>query len=308
MTQALFDRWIVVDWSAAATPVTGKNSIWIADLTRDGLKLHNPPTREAAMALVSETLIQGAAAGDRMLASFDFPFGYPAGVASSVFGVNTTPRWRGVWAHLAREITDGPKNSNNRFAVADALNAAFGNPGPFWGRPRSHALLALPERKPSGYGAILPTERRLVEQGLKRAQPVWKLYTTGSVGGQALTGIAALERLRATAPLPITVWPFETGLAPPRIGPGETVLAEIYPSLVDPAVRASSDPIKDRAQVRLLAEAMATLDNAARLAPLFAGPPDPLPETALTRVIEEEGWILGAGYEATLLAALQPSA
>jgi hypothetical protein len=36
----LFDAYIMVDWSAASKPVTGKNSIWIGILAKDArLKL-----------------------------------------------------------------------------------------------------------------------------------------------------------------------------------------------------------------------------------------------------------------------------
>ena len=58
------------------------------------------------------------------------------------------------------------------------------------------------------------------------------------------------------------------------------VLAEVWPSLLAPQVRAAADPIKDRAQVRLLARAL--YDQGA------------LPRAPATA----EGWILGVPAEA----------
>ncbi|MEM9784412.1 MAG: hypothetical protein AAF899_18295 [Pseudomonadota bacterium] len=309
MPQQLFDRWIVVDWSAAATPKRGKDSIWIADLAADGLHVDNPRTRIDAMELLADRVRAGAARGERMLASFDFPFGYPAGAAASVFGAAPGRRgWHHVWASLADSLEEGARNANNRFVLAARLNAAFGPVGPFWGRPAQRVLANLPATRPSGYGNVLPSERRLAERRVKRAQPVWKLAYTGSVGSQALTGIAALERLRRQPDITAKVWPFETGLDLSPVAPGTVILAEIYPSLVDPAVRSSNDAIKDRAQVSLLATAFSALDRARDLGPLFALEGADLTAEERDRVVEEEGWILGAGFEDRLLDALQPNA
>ena len=58
-------------------------------------------------------------------------------------------------------------------------------------------------------------------------QEAWKLSGAGSVGGQALLGLAALERLRRHAVA--KVWPFQT------LGEARAhVLAEMYPSLIEP--------------------------------------------------------------------------
>ncbi|MEL6766994.1 MAG: cobalamin biosynthesis protein CbiG [Pseudomonadota bacterium] len=307
MPQPLFDRWIVVDWSASAVPKRGKDSIWMADLGAEGLHLDNPPTRADAMALLAERLRAGAARGHRMIAGFDFPFGYPVGAAARVFGAapGRAP-WRHVWAHLEQGLEEGPRNANNRFLLAERLNAAYGPVGPFWGRPAQRKLPALPAKRPSGYGAVLPAERRLVETRVRRAQPVWKLAYAGAVGSQALTGIAALERLRHQPGITAQVWPFETGLGLSRVPQGSVVLAEIYPSLVDAAVRQATDAVKDAAQVRLLAEAFAALDRKGALGPLFAACPAGLPPDEAAQVVAEEGWILGVGFEAALIEALQP--
>ena len=73
-----------------------------------------------------------ADAGRRVLAGFDFPFGYPAGVASHLTGC---PSGLELWGWLSARIEDSATNANNRFAVATEVNHAYPGTGPFWGRP-----------------------------------------------------------------------------------------------------------------------------------------------------------------------------
>ncbi len=299
----LFDTVVMVDWSAAARPSPARPSadaIWIG-VARGGVC--EPPrylrTRAEACAALADLLAAERAAGRRVLAGFDFPFGYPAGFAARAAGA---AEGLAVWRMLAGLVADGPDNRNNRFAVAARLNALFPGIGPFWGRPERADHPGLPTRGTARRGHGLP-ERRAVEARVRRAQPCWKLYTTGSVGSQALLGIAALERLRREPRLggAVAVWPFETGFAP---GNAPIVFAEIYPSLLAGAVAAAPEPIRDAAQVRIVAAALARLDAGGRLAPLFAGPDDLAgPERA--PAAREEAWILGVGREAALRAAAE---
>ncbi len=282
----------MVDWSAAAVPRTGPDSVWIAVARVGGAgleRLDNPPVRAGALELVEDLARAEAAAGRRLLVGFDFPFGYPAGATRAMTGAAD---WRALWALLAERIEDGRDNANNRFAVAETLNRrAWDGRGPFWGRPPRPDRPALPTRKPAGYGARYPAERRAVERRVPRAQPVWKLYTTGSVGGQALVGLAALERLRrALGPL-VEIWPFETGWG---VGRAPIVIAEIYPSLTPPDPR---EPVKDAGQVRAVAERLAALIAAGAAETLF-GPPSDLGAEASAAALAEEAWILGVGAEA----------
>ena len=120
------------------------------------------------------------------------------------------------------------------------------------------------DRRPVG----LPDFRR-VEAVAAGAKSCWQLAYAGSVGAQALTGIAALARLRRDPRLDgAVVWPFETGLAAPD---APIALVEIYPSLLTPAAH----PIRDAGQVQAAAAAFAALDAAGGLAALFAPRPRP---------------------------------
>ena len=188
---------------------------------------------------------------------------------------------------FAQVIKDDAANRNNRFDVAASINLAFGGSGPFWGRPDHIELDGLSRLKTVDYAAIGLAERRQVELHLRGASPVWKLYTTGSVGSQALTGLPMIHRFAQRAD--VAVWPFEDWTAAP------VVLAEVYPSLLGPAVRNSGDSIPDRAQVTLLARALWRLAQTGALGPMMAVPD----------IAQEEGWILGAGHQDALMDVLR---
>jgi len=277
----LFDRVVVVDWSAAARPTGTRpraDAIWLGVAGSGGAATHYLPTRAAA-----EAAIAGLSATGRVLIGFDFPMGYPTGFAARLTGRAHTPD---VWRWLAGAITDGPANANNRFAVAAAINRQFGGAGPFWGCPAGVTLPGLGPRKAVDYPALDLSERRAVERAVPRAQPVWKLWTTGSVGSQSLMGLPLIHRLHKAG---AAVWPFD----PPG---ARVVVAEVYPSLLAAAVARDGGAIKDEVQVRLLARALWRLAQTGGLADLLAAGGD-----ATGR---EEGWILGAGAARLLEAAL----
>lgn len=278
-----FDRVIVADWSAAAALSPARpsaNAIWLGSATEQGCQSTYFRSRASAEAALVEAI---TTCRGRLLIGFDFPMGYPAGFAARLTG---TPLARAVWGWLAQNLRDGADNRNTRFETAARINAALGGKGPFWGRPRSVDLPDLPETKAVDYPALGLAERRQVERLVPRAQPVWKLYTTGAAGGQGLVGQAMIHRLSA---LPgVAVWPYDSPDAP-------VVLAEVYPSLMARRVAADPSPITDEVQVRLLSRALMRLSQTGGLPSLFATPPAP--------VTTEEGWILGAGHSAELEGA-----
>lgn len=286
LTPHRFDTVAIVDWSATNGPSPAKPSpdaIWIGTATAEGTEAQYFRTRAEAETHLSALIDRETAAARRLLIGFDFPMGYPKGFAARLTGQSDP---RALWRWLAERITDAG-NRNNRFAVAAAINSRLAGPGgqgPFWGRPASFPAAALPERKTVDYPALGLPERRAVERAVPRAQPVWKLFTTGSVGSQALMGLPLIHRLSQRPG--VSVWPFDSAPNAP------VLLAEVYPSLLAPLI-SPKDDIKDRAQVLLLARALHTLSTQGRLAPLLTDIPDS----------REEGWILGAGHEAALLDA-----
>ena len=289
----LFDGYMAVDWSANGKPKQGKDSIWIASRGEGGAEaLENPATRREAVRRIEDQLEKATAAGWRLLVGFDFPFGYPAGTARMLTG---RAGWEAVWSRIAEVIEDDSRNKNNRFDAAALLNAPFVGAGPFWGNGLSRDIPGLPRRKPtSGWGVNLPVNLRHAESEVKGAQEVWKLNGAGSVGGQALTGIAALEGLRNCTGAQI--WPFET------LGEGcSHVLAEIYPSLIEPN---PGSEVKDARQVDAVAAALQRLDESGELN-RHLGAPSRMPADVRKAVCTEEGLILGmqdpAGFQRAAL-------
>lgn len=123
-----------------------------------------------------------------------------------------------------------------------------------------------------------------------------RLFGTGSVGSQILTGIPRLERLRFDPQLAkcSAVWPFETGWAPTDgawLGRDVRIVhAEIYPSIRAPL----PDRIKDRGQVRATWHWARDLDTQDLLVDEFAIPPGVTSGSSEDILIRsEEGWILG---------------
>ena len=84
----LFDSFIMVDWSAASKPASGKDSIWIGALAPDArlrlkFRAANPETREKAFQQLKDLIQRLVRRGDRILLGFDFPLGYPEGTAKA---------------------------------------------------------------------------------------------------------------------------------------------------------------------------------------------------------------------------------
>ncbi len=275
-----FDRVIVVDWSGRASRSTereSKDAIWIG-LCEQGFETQGYfRSRSDACDWLAVRLTEGG----RQLVGFDFPMGYPAGLARRLTGTDSA---RVLHGWLADRIVDGPDNANNRFEVAAGINHQLGGPGPFWGCPKARPRPHLPSLKTVDYRALGLDEKRRVERENPPAKPVWQLLGAGSVGSQALLGIPVVDRLART--FGAAVWPFEP--------PGDLTLAEVYPSLLAPAVAASGDSIPDRAQVRLLARSLFNLSRRVGLSRLFGTP----------AIAAEEGWILGAGHPRLLNEAL----
>ncbi|MBB4284465.1 cobalamin biosynthesis protein CbiG [Roseospira goensis] len=298
----MFDTYIGVDFSAASSPVTGRNSLWIAARDRAGaVHTVNPPTRhDAADRLVD--LVQTAAGRRRVLVGLDFAFGFPTGFLGRLLGGAAT--WRDLWGHLVDHLGDAPHNANTRFALAADLNRTVsGRAFPFWGCPPGWGSATLGPRRPAGFDTPegLPA-LRLTDRpgpGGLRPQAVWKLAYAGAVGGQTLVGLAWLERLRRRlAPdADVRVWPFETGLHPPVWAAEDAgarprvVLAEVYPRLFAARVD-RADPVPDRAQAQAVAAALAEADADGRLASWFAGPAA-CADDDRHRIEAEEAWMLG---------------
>lgn len=311
----LFSAFIMVDWSGSdRRRAKRQDCIWIAHgpATAIAPMTASPPSRTEAEHLIRAQLQSIIAARKgRVLLCADFGYGYPAGFASllakSISGA--VPPWRMVWQYLSKHVQDDletkpgrqPTNRSNRFEVASAVNAAVSSPassGPFWCLFKAGGYPCVPQKRPPqpfvcATGTIAPL--RITDRRAKSDTP-FRLFGTGSVGSQVITGIPRLKRIRFDPEFArcSAVWPFETGWAPATgswLDPQVRILhAEIYPSVRAPL----PDTIKDCGQVRAMWHWACELDAKNLLIDEFAIPQGITSGSEEDYMIRsEEGWILG---------------
>ncbi len=283
-----FDTILMVDWSGGndrgSTPK--KDAIW-ACAARNGVAdepvyLRN---RQVAERWITDFLQAEREIGRRILAGFDFAFGYPAGFGRVLTGSDDP---FDIWDWFEKRVTDAPDN-NNRFDLAGQINARFPGIGPFWGNGLKRDIADLPRKGLDRTGHQM-AEKRQAEQQAKGAFPVWQLSGAGAVGGQVIMGLPMLARLRRR--FAASVWPFEALTS-------DVAIVEIWPSLIAKAMTATQPEgrIKDAHQVWLLAQTISSLP-AQDLHQMLDIPANP------------EGSILGLGQEEMLtraaLAAVAP--
>ena len=289
-----FDTVLAVDWSAAKRKPqrASKDAIWLG-VARSGTAEQQIycRSRQEAEVWISRFLENEQAAGRRVLAAFDFPFGYPRGFARRITGSDDP---FALWQWLEERIEDADDGSNNRFDVASEINRLFSGAGPFWGKPDAARWPDIPYRK-AGITYEDLAERRSADLAAKAASSCFQLFFNPTVGSQVLMGLPVLQRLRLRHGA--AVWPFE------KVETAQIVFAEIWPGLIEPAVKAAMavagpEEIRDRVQMRLLSQALSRLP-AEELAGMLAAAPEDA---------QEEAWILGTGYEDRLntLAADEP--
>ncbi|MGC9370437.1 MAG: gephyrin-like molybdotransferase Glp [Paracoccaceae bacterium] len=288
-----FERVAIFDWSAASRPTRGKDSLWLGLAGPEGVTAENLPTRADAEARLTALATEALEAGERLLIGVDFAFGFPRGFAEALTG---NAEALSVWAWIAAQLEDGPRNANNHRAVAALANVTYPGEGPFWGNLSKVVVPGLPRRKPAlpaGLSEFRETDLAARSPGAQ-PKPVWQLAGAGAVGAQSLTGLPILQRLRTRFGETVSVWPFEAPESP-------VVVAEVYPSMLAAEVRAFCEEhpamAPDEAQVRLLAQALMTLSQRGEIAPLFAVDRPPA-------LLAEEGWILGTAHQTALRAAL----
>ncbi len=275
-----FDTVLMVDWSGGndrgATPK--KDAIWVCaargNVVDAPVYLRN---RQEAENWITGFLTAERLAGRKVLAGFDFAFGYPAGFGRALTGSDDP---FAVWDWLAAHVEDAP-DSNNRFDLAGQINGMFAGIGPFWGNALKRDIADLPRKGLDRINHGM-TEKRLAEAQAKGAFPVWQLSGAGAVGSQVIMGLPMLARLRSLFAGELAVWPFEPCDKP-------IALVEIWPSLIADVVNETlpEGQIKDAHQVQLLAQTIARMDA-----------------TTLQNMLDvpanAEGWIFGLGHEQTL--------
>ena len=278
-----FDTYAMVDWSGGndTGPKPRKDAIWAAVVRRGvadaPVYLRN---RLAAENWLGNLIEAELTAGRRLCLGFDFPFGYPERFSKHLTGTSDP---LALWDWLEARIEDSP-SANNRFDLAGEINQMCPGEGPFWFNGLKRDVDGLP-RTQAHYGGHGFAEKRQAENRAKGAFTCWQMGGPGAVGSQVLMGLPVLARLRRRFAKDVRVWPFETLDTP-------VAFVEVWPSLLAKEVAGAMAPgeIKDAAQVRILARAMAEL-NADELGAMLAV------EATI------EGWIFGLGHEDILRRA-----
>lgn len=304
---AAFDVVIAVDFSSAARPTLGRDSLWVHERRtgEDPGRAWNHATRDSALEVLCDSLTRTLQHGQRVLMVVDFALGYPKGLAQAL-GIHADDpgeRARQTRAWIAEHVVDEPDNRHNRDEVAASLNLRLLEQawstgvdvawGPFWGGSARDLPEAVPRKRlgplpwpcpvhAPWFGAFRATDRAVRSRIHRPPCSPFQLAYAGAVGGQTLLGIAWLERLRTQLAHPVHLWPFET---PPLQGPA-VVVAENYPSLLLPPSRVTQGTV-DEAQVRTWTQwwcARSPDEQRALLA---------RPSQAADIPWREEGWILG---------------
>ena len=281
----MFNHYYMLDRSASRSPKLGKDSIWRCgkDLALGQISQpENIATRHEVWDWFRRLIATCEARGERALVGFDFAFAYPLGTAQALgHRPGDNPVWSFTWQIIEKWLKDHPDNRNNRFAVGAKLNEIIMSQlgcseGPFWGIVGREQFQGLSPKKPVEFSQL--PQWRGVERLLTGCQPGWKLAYAGSVGGQALVGIAGLQKLRRQGHR-FSVWPFEDPFK------ASVVVAEMYPSYWP--LQVADHGIKDANQVVQVAQEV----TQGRLSRWLDR--SHLPATALT----EEGWVLGVGLQ-----------
>jgi hypothetical protein len=279
----LFTHYACLDYSGARSRAAQRRHIVLA-VAETGVKRYHIITnkdRDEMRTYLADLFRETAQNGRRIILGIDHNFGFPRGLYQALTGYPLFS-WH-QWPDLIKSgmlslpFADGDPRlwgeMINRI-LAQKLETSC---GPFWGPG-----FLVAKRPPFDFDAAPFGERRLIEECLPQTQPVFKLGGAGSVGLQSICGLYHLslltEELQAAGLSPF-FWPFD-GFDP---GPGNHVITEIYPAILN------KGPKSDRNDAVSGARWLKKADSQGRLQEYFRFA---VSNEIQTR-IREEGWIPG---------------
>lgn len=332
----MFDDIVMVDWSSNTAPKTGPDSIWsyhkATGRPTQSSPTNHPTRREAEeylFKLVDELVVQPRERGEspnRMLVGFDFPFGFPKGVAAAVvplLGTSfATHPYQDLWRWFHAERFDQQRGSEHTALYGNDLHVAAkfndllyrarssqvptswdpdkdgrffvlgGGDRPAQLQRRGISLPTLAGTKLFGAGKPRGTVRHTdtTASGTAQAASLWQLDGPGAVGRQMISGLPTLHRLLlfcSANAVSVEVWPLDNGFTPP-VPTADIVVVEIFPSLFKAQYLGVHQP-QDADQVHTYAEIVAKDDRAGKLGSWFTPSVAPTPYG----YEREEGWMFG---------------
>ncbi len=208
-----FDAYIAVDWSARGNPSPRRPSpdaIWISETDPTGTGVVYVRTRSAAMHLLRSRLVAHVEAGRRVLAGFDFAFGFPQGFAAAITEGNTPEkpgkhRSAGQWSRPAdSKQADGKQERLSRSGQQDGASTV----SQAWARVWS-SFASLVEDDRRNRNNRFEVASLLNRRCLAQAGPFWghppgrsydRLEPTSPAGGYPVraSGGTPLDRYRIT--------------------------------------------------------------------------------------------------------------
>lgn len=252
----LFQRFIGIDYSGAATPVTPLPGLRVFEARHDTLPFEvqpqSPALRHWTRQGLAEWLLDGILTGEPLLIGIDHAFSFPLAYFDEY-------ELSGSWDQFLDDFcAHWPSDQGDRTV-----------------RSLREGNLRRGDSK----------ARRHVEV-LARAKSVFHFDVPGSVASSTHAGLPWLRWIRKRAGGALHCWPYDGA----RIPKGCSVIAEAYPALWFRA-GCPVDWSRDQWDAFLIAEAFAKASQSGVLSSWFR----PQWPNRLDEMIAREGWILGYG-------------
>jgi hypothetical protein len=260
----MFDRFIGIDYSGAATPTTRIRGLQVYAALPNGEPRPvrpAPPARNWSRRELAHWLLAELHRGDALLIGIDHGFSFPLSYFER-YGLGSWPAFLEDFSRYWP--TDQPD------CQVDSIRE-----GVWW---RQHA-------KPPGERVGATGEFRLCERWTSSAKSVFQFDVQGSVAKSTHAGIPWLRFLRQRMGVRLFFWPFD-GWQPPD---GVSVIAEVYPAIFRNRYEDKEGRTPDERDACSVARWLELSARRGILARYF-DPPLTLPERRMAAL---EGWILG---------------
>lgn len=289
----LFNTYIFADYSGARSRTGQRKAIRVAyaDGQHAPVLLERRLTREELVDELLHRLRDATRRGLRVCFGQDHQYGIPVALGREL-GLADLP-----WRNALEALCDGSYGANapplghpSTFARAFNTWLESGGRKPYFFSATKAKLYGIPSTNPRAgdRSCYRLTEMCRPASRAGAPKPFNRVGDNGTVGGQSLVGLVALQRLLATCvreKIPVAVWPFD-GLSIRDAAYSNThVLLEPYPTAVRDAhvpQTDSSDALASAAHLQA-ADLSCVLEGALDLTAL---------DSTQRSVVRFEGWIL----------------